>query len=287
MFTDQPVTPTRVETLLNLMREFSDRKITREILIDLLQPDGLPDRNPNKTQAKQAVSAATELGLIEADSENRLKPTFKSNDKRDSRQILLEALDEKVLQNTNVEPYFALFYGYLLALNSDGAKQQTGDKWASEFQRDVFGEERPANPFNDTKLTGLNRWFGFVGLGWYDTNRVFQPNPYERLLRRLPLIFGKNKKLTSENFMQKLAEFCPELDGGEIFLLAHRFRNYDSAAKVCTLGLSHALIDLHQDGKIRLICPRDSRGWSIEAAQPPSGDGLDSSRIDSIEFLKS
>jgi hypothetical protein len=286
MFTDQPVTPTRVETLLNLMRKFSDRKITREILIDLLQPDGLPDRNPNKTQAKQAVSAATELGLIETDSENRLKPTFKSNDTRDSRQILLEALDEKVLQNTNVEPYFALFYGYLLALNSDGGKQQTGDKWASEFQRDVFGEERPANPFNDTKLTGLNRWFGFAGLGWYDTNRVFQPNPYERLLRRLPLIFGKNKKLTSENFMQKLAEFCPELDGGRIFLQAHRFRNYDSAAKVCTLGLSHALIDLNQDGKIRLICPRDSRGWSIEVAQPPSGDGLDSSRIDSIEFLK-
>lgn len=286
MFTDQPVTPTRVETLLNLMREFSDRKFTREILIDLLQPDGLPDRNPNKNQAKQAISAVTELGLVEEDSERRIRLTFKSKDKRSSRQILTEALDEKVLANTQIEPYFALFYSYLLTLNFDGAKQQTGEKWASDFQRDVFGEERPANPFNDTKLTGLNRWFNFTGLGWYDTNKVFQPNPYERLLRRLPLIFGKSKKLTSDNFMQKLAEFCPELDGGEIFLQAHRFRTYDETAKICTLGLSHALIDLHHDGKVRLNCPRDNRGWSIELAEPPSGEGLDSSRIDSIEFIE-
>ena len=290
MFTDQPVTPTRVETLLNLMRDFSERKFTREILIDLLQPDGLPAHNPGKTQAKQTISAATELGLIIEDDEKRLKTIFKSTDKRDSRRILLDSLDAKVLANTEIEPYFALFYSYLLALNADGTKNQNGSTWASNFQRDVFGDERPANPFNDTKLTGLNRWFGYAGLGWYDTGGttgVFQPNPYDRLLRRLQLIFGKDKKLTSEIFMERLTEFCPELDGGEIFMQAHRFRVYDAAAKTCTLGLSHALIDLHQDQKIRLNCPIDSRGWSIELAEPPNSDGLESGRIDSIEFLKS
>lgn len=283
MFTDQPVTPTRVETLLNLMREFSDRKITREILTDLLQPDGLPDRNPNKNQARQTVSAASQLGLIEEDAEKRLKLTFKTNDKRSSRRILLDALDEKVLANMVIEFYFARFYSYLLALNKEGVKSQSGDNWVLDFQRDVFGDERPPNPFNDPKLTGLHRWYSYAGLGWYDTGGVFQPNPYERLLRRLPLIFGKDKKITGEIFMQRLSEFCPELDGGEIFVQATR--TYNASTKICTLGLSHALVDLHQDRKIRLYCPHDSRGWSLELSEPPSGDGLDSGRIESIEFL--
>lgn len=285
MFTDQPITPMRVETLINLIRDFSERKFTREILIDLLQPDGLPALNPSKPQAKKTISAAEELGLIKEDAEKRLKTTFKSNDKRDSRRILLDALDAKVLANKHTEPYFALFYSYLLTLNSDGTKNKSGSDWVLNFQQDVFGEERPVNPFNDTKLTGLHRWFGYAGLGWYDMNGVFQPNPYTRLLRSLPIIFGKDKKLKSEIFMQRLGEFCPELDGGEIFMEAHRHRGYDIAVKICTLGLSHALIDLHQDRKIRLNCPFDSLGWSIELAEPPSDDGLESGKIDSIEFL--
>lgn len=286
MFTDQPVTPARVETLLNLMREFSDRKITREILYDLLQPEGLPDQNPGKDQARNTVSATLELGLVEEGVDKKLKTTFKTNDKRDSRRILLDTLDEKVLGNTDIEPYFALFYSYLLALDFDGVRDQTADDWVFAFQSRVFGDERPSNPFNKAKLTGLNRWLGFTGLGWYDMSGVFQPNPYKRLLRRLPSIFYKDKKLTSEIFMQRLAKHCPELDGGRIFLQIFREQSYDASAKNCTLGLSHALIELHQNKKIRLICPQDSRGWSMKSADPPSGDGLESDRIDSIEFLE-
>lgn len=285
MFTDGPVTPTRLETLIDLMREFSSRRITREILFDLLQPETLPTVDPKKRDgAEQTLAAARELGLLIQENDNKLKLTFEANNKQNTKQLILNALDEKVLANENVEPYFARFYSYLLGLNFDGIKNRTRVEWVSKFERDVFGGERLINPFNDTKLSGLNRWFSFTGLGWYDSNNIFQPNPYERLLRRLPLIFGKEKKITGEVFMQRLSQYCPELDGGEIFRMANR--TYNSELKICTLGLSHALIDLHQDKKIRLVCPRDSRGWSIESAEPPTGDGLDSSRIDSIEIIK-
>lgn len=285
MFTDGPVTPTRVETLLNLMREFSNRRLTREIIIDLLQPDTLPAIDTKKRDgAEQTLHAAKELALVGEDTEKRLKLSFESTDKRSSRQILLEALDKKVLADKQVEPYFSVFYSFLLGLNFEGSKNKTRAEWVTKFEREVYAGKFPPNPFNPDKISGLNRWFSFTGLGWYDTSGVFQPNPYERLLRRLPLIFGKDKKLASEIFMQRLAEFCPELDGGEIFMQVHR--SYALAAKNCTLGLSHALVDLHQDGKIRLNCPRDSRGWSIELAEPPTGDGLDSGKIDSIEIIK-
>ena len=44
-------------------------------------------------------------------------------------------------------------------------------------------------------------------------------------------------------------------------------------------------IDLHFDRVIRLFCAADSRGWSIEAAQPPNdGDTLRSGRVDYVEY---
>lgn len=281
MFTDGPVTPTRVEILIDLMRGLSGRKVDRPLLMQLLQPEGLPDFDPKKRdQSQQTIKAALELRIIE-DADGLLKLTVERKDKRTARQILLAALDEFVLSGTEVEPYFSLFYSYLLSLNADGCIEKSKDDWAVEFERDLFGGQRIENPFNATKLTGLHRWFSYAGLGWYDTGGVFQPNPYERLHRRLGVIFAGEAKLTGEEFMRRLPEACPELDGGAIFKRAAP--SYDSYAKVCTLGLSHALIDLDQDGWIRLDCPRDSRGWSIEAASPP---GDSSGRIDTMELVK-
>jgi hypothetical protein len=286
MFTDQPVTPTRVETLIDLLRGLPpNKKIDRETIATLLQPEGMPDVDPQKRDAaRQTVKAALELNLIEETEEKLIKLKFKSGDRRTTSQILLNALDATVLSDTKTEPFLAKFYSYLLFLNQDGVVKKSGDDWAVEFERDVYGDQRPPNPFNATKLAGLHRWMSYAGLGWYDTNDLFQPNPYERLQRRLPLIFqGRAKKLSSEEFMSRLAAECPELDGGEIFKQTNA--QYSADVKVCTLGLSHALIDLHLDDHIKLFCPPDSRGWSIEIAEPPS-DGLQSGRIASVELVK-
>ncbi|MCG3146076.1 MAG: hypothetical protein HONDAALG_03908 [Gammaproteobacteria bacterium] len=284
MFTDGPVTPVRVEILIDLMRGLSVRRIDRALLAQLLQPEGLPSLDPKKrVQAQETLKAALDLGIMTEDADGTLKLIVERKDKRTAKQILLAALDEVVISSTEVEPYFSLFYSYLLSLNADGCVNRSNSEWAVDFERDVFGGQRVNNPFNEVKLTGLHRWLSYAGLGWYDISEVFQPNPYERLRRRLGAIFAGEAKLTGEEFMRRLSEACPELDGGAIFRRADR--GYDPAAKVCTLGLSHALIDLHQDGWIRLDCPRDSRGWSIEAAAPP-GDSLQSGRIDTVELVK-
>jgi hypothetical protein len=266
------------------MRGLSVRRIDRALLMQLLQPEGLLNFDPKKRdQSQQTIKAALELRIIAEDVDGALKLTVERKDKRAAKQILLAALDKFVLSGMEIEPYFSLFYSYLLSLNADGCIAKSGDEWARDFERDVFAGQRGENPFNATKLTGLHRWFSYTGLGWYDTSEVFQPDPYERLCRRLGVIFAGETKLTGEEFMHRLSDACPELDGGTIFRQAAL--GYDSTAKACTLGLSHALIDLHQDGWIRLDCPRDSRGWSIEAAEPP-GDSLQSGRIDMVELVK-
>lgn len=286
MFTDGPVTPMRVETFINTIRQLGTRKLDREKLLKLHQPEGLPGlkEDSRRDQAARTFTAARELGLIEVEDSGRVQLSFDRNDSRLTRTIVLEALDEQVLGGSlETEPYFALFYSFLLSLGKEGTTNRSGDEWAVEFERAVFAGERPPNPFNSTKYSGLLRWFHYSGLGWHDSKGIFQANPFDRVLRRLPVIFDDKKELSSEEFMAGLSESCPELDGGDVFKRAHA--GWNPEGKNCTLGLSHALVELHAENKIRLHCPRDSRGWSIIEADPPTDQTVRSYRIEKIELM--
>lgn len=283
MFTHNPVTPLRVEVLIDLLRTFRDRSFGTSDLVKLFQPEGLPGLSPTSKQARHTIEAAGQLGLIDSGEEVKISREYQ-RDKRPTREMVTDAIDAKILSGTEVEPYFALFYSYLLGLGNGAGVKKDSQTWANDFNLKVHGGELTSNPFNGPKYDGLNRWLSYAGLGWYDPDGVFQCNPYERMLRRLPTIFGKQKKLSSEEFMGKLAAACPELDGGEIFLRANQ--DFSPAGKMCSLGVSHALIDLHEDEIIRLHCPRDSRGWSIDVASPPNdGKTLQGPKIDFVERL--
>lgn len=286
MFTDGPVTPIRVEILVDLLRELNTRKFDREKILRLLQPETLPGvaTGTKRDQAVATLRTALDLGLVTEDDDGRIRIAFERTDSRSTRRIVHDALDKCVLGgSTEPEPYFALFYSYLLALGKEGVRKKAGDDWVIDFDRDVFAGQRQSNPFNATKYTGLRRWFRYAGLGWHDTEDVFQPNPFERLLRRLPIIFDGREKLRGEEFMERLGQACPELDGGAVFRRAAG--NWNPKNKKCSLGLSHALVELHQGNKIRLHCPQDSRGWSIEDAAPPSDETLKSDKIEDVELL--
>jgi hypothetical protein len=283
MFTHDPVTPVRLQILINLLRE-CPRGLVRKEAYRLLQPEPLNADLGSGSPAVVTVRAAIELGIVE-DNEGVLSLTPACRKLKDSRETILRAFDARVLSSADVEKYFALFYSYYLGLGKEvyGRRAFNNEQWADCFNKAVFADVPQENRFNGTKLTGLHRWFNFVGLGWYDPNRDFQANPYERLERALPQIFGPQKKLECDVFTSKLAEACPELDGGAIFRQANP--QWDGAGKQCTLGLSCALIELHLDGVIRLSCPADSTGWIIGDAEPPRDEDFRSARIASIERL--
>lgn len=283
MFTDSPVTPCRLEILVDVVREFNRKDWTRSELISVLQPKGLPDVRANSDQAGETVSAARELGLL-TEEENclRLIPVEK---KIATRDFILGVLDKRISSATDVEPDYAPFYSYLLQSSNQELKQRSGEEWAIKFNQDCPLVARTENPFNKTKYTGLNRWYSYCGHGWEDSSGTFQPNPYGRVKRSLASIFDQQIKLSADEFMLLLAVHCPELDGGSIFLSTSP--QYDPRAKQLTQGLSHALVDLHLDHIIKLNCPVDSRGWSIEAARPPTdGSLMNSSRIENVEYVR-
>jgi hypothetical protein len=283
MFTDDAVTPVRLEILIDLLRK-SRSSLAREEVYRLLQPEALkPD--PKLAPSKATVRAALDLEIAE-EAQGALSLSASCKKRKDTRSAILSAFDEKALANTEVEKYFALFYSYYLGLGKSvySRAKYSGEEWAKEFNADVFSGEPQDNPFNATKLTGLHRWYSYVGLGWYDPADNFQANPYERLIRALPLIFSTGRKLSSDAFMHQLAIACPELDGGQVFKQANR--NWKSIDKQCSLGLSHALIELHEDEVIQLDCPADCQDWSIKEAEPPRDDHFKGDRFAFVEWRK-
>lgn len=276
MFTDDQATPIRLEFLIETLLHL-EKGIAREQLLRLLQPEALVDGKADFNAAKATLRAGLELQIVK-ESEGVVALTSKTLKSDSPRAAIQNALDEMVLGGTNVEKYFALYYSYYLGLGKEAADR--GD--ADDFNRDVFDDEPQENRFNDTKLAGLNRWFYYTGLGWYDQGKVFHANPYDRLRRALPVIFKSRRSLNARDFMDALAKVCPELDGGELFRRANRKTPQDE--RTCTLGLSHALVELHLDGLIRLNCPADNDGWSVGAADPLPADGFVSNRFVSAEL---
>lgn len=286
MFTDSLVTPVRLEILLDLLREYSRREWTRVELYKTLQPDNLPaqqDKTDKHLAAKATIGAALELDLVQEEG-RAIVGRLHKGDRRISRDIILQAFDRRVLAATEVEPWFSPFYSYLLGQGSAAARTKTGDAWASSFVSDVLQNRKEANPFNGDKYGKIiQRWYPYVGLGWRDPAGIFHPNPYTRLKRALPLVFDREAKLTSDEFMEALAEHCPEVDGGTIFRTSNP--TWASSVRICSLGLSHALVDLHLDGCIELTGGKDSRGWSVEAARPPRQGFWD--KFDFVHFKQS
>jgi hypothetical protein len=273
-----------LQILIDVLRQNS-RGINRDHLYRLLQPEPLAGEDTKFPSAKATVAAAIDLGLAQETAATiSLSAAHRAH--KDAANSILRAIDDRVLSTDEIEKYFATFYAYVLGLGTELHQRhgQNNEAWASQFNRDVFRDVRQSDPFNATKLSGLHRWFAYVGLGWYDPAADFQPNPYERLKRSLPRIFGKRRKLEATEFMTGLAEACPELDGGTIFQRANAYRE-QNVERWCTSGLGQALVELHLDGVVRLNCPADSAGWSIEDAEPPSGDDFRSTRFINLELL--
>ena len=89
------------------------------LYMDSLQPESLPDFDSGRSASTRTLLALRELGLVE---EKKGKYRFRKPEKSKltTREMVLDALDAKVLSKTDIEPYFAPFYCYLLGLNNRG-----------------------------------------------------------------------------------------------------------------------------------------------------------------------
>ncbi|WP_434718131.1 hypothetical protein P5W98_00665 [Paraburkholderia sp. A1BS-2L] len=289
MFIDKPTVPVQLEVVLDLLYAIRQKSATAESVRALLQPQGLPGLTNKSNQAHLHLNAAKELGLVAEEDEGNLRLNYAvRNDRPTPREAILDAFDRVALGSPDVEPWFGRLYSYVIMQLNDCVP--TGEpvrvQLASDFNAGLADHIEKRNPLNSTKLTHYLRWYVYVGLGWFDPMGRFIPDPTERLRRALPNIFSDQRRLDAAPFMSALAVACPELDGGSLFMDMSSGR-YDFAARSCSRALAVGLRNLHEDGVIRLECPKDSMGWGLERGGSVRVPGLlDSDRFDRVSLLQ-
>lgn len=266
MFIDNPTVPTQLEVVLDLLHAIRQKNAPADTVKTLLQPKGLPDLNPKRDQSSNHLHAARELELITKDDEGNERLNYSVREgKPSAREAIIKAFDSIVLSSARVEPWFARFYGYVIASDTDCIPPE-GDARSdlcTGFNATLPSQVERTNLLNNTKLGQYIRWYTYTGLAWQDPSKRLIPDPTMRLRRSLPTIFGSARRLDAGPFMASLGQACPELDGGALFMDAAA-KQYNPTDRVCTRALAVALRNLHDEGAIQLDCPKDSQGWSLE-----------------------
>ena len=68
---------------------------------------------------------------------------------------------------------------------------------------------------NDTRWRCLRSWIPFLGFGYISKNNRLIIDPTTAVRDALPEVFAQNSTLKGQDFLTRLAEFLPVVDGGE------------------------------------------------------------------------
>jgi len=275
-FLDSTVTPHRVLKLFDFLRSRSDKSFETRDLKRVFQPTALENVTDQSDQIGDAVRSCIGLGLAARDTARTVKSVDASPEKS-SKMLLIEAFDRIVLESTESEEWFAKFYAYIIARDKE-VKEGSNDVWEVSFNRDLFGENKPRNRLNQVKINAFRRWYAFIGLGWFDHQNTFRPNPKQRIERHLPAMFHGSNELSSDEFISALSDFCPELDGGTIFNEV-KPTTYDPQRKQLSIAVASAVRDLEVDNIISIDFSRDSSGWDLK-----KGAVSGNTKFDAVRF---
>lgn len=285
MFTDNPTIPAQLEVLLDVVHAMRQRKASADVLRQLIQPKGLPDLTNNSAQLANHLSAAVELELVRTDENKDIRLNYAGRREHQAKAAILAAFDRIALADARVEKWAGRFYSYLIAQDEDAIRGAAeGEALANRFMSDLPSAVDKGNPMNLDKYRALMRWYPYVGLGWVDPSGAFVPDPTERLLRVLPAIWREDRTLEADEFMDRLGWACPELDGGALFDEVTASAS-SASERQCTQALATALRRLHDARLLRLHCPADSKGWSLDRAGTSLVSGEASNRFDVVERL--
>jgi len=267
------VTPHRLHAFVRLVSRLQNPN--REELLNLLQPT---EMGGSQESSKEVYRAALNCGLITENS-NKSKtvglnvspdqveslPTFRDH----LRQILLGVTDE------NSPNYLFNIFTAWYATQNERVFQLGAKGYEKLFNDQIFtnNEERA---FNDTKLNGWRNWAAFLGLGWpmraamiEGQREVLVPDAHSRLKAVLPkLLSPKEGSLRFGIFARRLAEECPELDGGILFEICWKAsRPSEQRGNRISLMLSTGLRVLHDTKAITLIRESDAdEKWQMYQA---------------------
>jgi len=271
------VTPHRLHALVRLVSRL--RTPNRGDLLEMLQPPDLV----NSQEASGAVyRAAVNFRVIVEDENGRvfLHPDIGKRKNIESSDGFLDFMQTRLtgIADENADNYLLNFVTAWYAVQNERIfLYRKKEEISQNFNRDMDprGEEElreEGRLFNPTKLNGWLTWASFLGWGWTMTvggKELLMPDAHKRIFRVLSLLLPDSKETPLSQFAERLAEICPELDGGSLFKKCWQAsRRADVRGNQLSLMLSTGLRSLHDNGKIRLISHADAKEvWQLYPAQ--------------------
>ena len=249
--------------------------MSKEKLLALCAPDSISDKD-----AKNTLRRWTQLELfVEREGKVWLASPFdKLRTDRDveyrsfRREVRRLAFSEKSNRDFLVpEPDGAADFSYVTAwlLSTDvfaGHFRNLASMQRFETEQVLpigDGDSKYALQ-NDTRWTGFKDWAAFLGFGWNST--PFQLDPTEAIEDELDEIFDGQAELTVDEFVQRLGEKLPVLDGGQYFQRAREraatgWRPIESHQLSPALG--RALLRLQCAGRLNIEARADADSRSL------------------------
>ena len=132
-----------------------------------------------------------------------------------------------------------------------------------ELERHQVRDETRRILQNDVRWNGLRFWGDYLGFFWVDIRRW--PDPTAAIREELPDVFGERNELSADEFLRRLSERLPVLDGGHYRLEVEETLNRSVAYRserpdLLSTSLSRALWRLSRPEEPLLLKRRADAG---------------------------
>lgn len=265
------VTPPRLHAMVKLVSRLQSP--TRQDVIDLLQPSVLVS---DQSAAKNIYIAAVNCNIINEAPDKTLVLNGEAA-QLESMQGFHLYMQKRVLGV--IEPYqpnylFNLYSAWYIVQN-ERVFQFVDKDYETRFNEELF-QDAESRTFNMTKFNGWRTWGAFLGLGWPikpglgGRSEILVPCASNRLKGVLAQLLTEDEQVIKFSlFAERIAELCPELDGGSLFTYCwEASRGSERRGNNLSLALSTGLRQLHDSGEIELIRQADATDiWQLYPAE--------------------
>lgn len=267
-------TPTRLHAMVRLISRLE--RPTKKEIFNLMQPAILV--SDQQSAADTIFAAAKNSGIITENSDKTITLNCEA-----SQVESLEGFRSKMQQcvlgitDPNHPNYRLNLYSAWYIAQNERVFQFTDKDFETRFNEELSsGDDDEARKINSTKYNGWKTWAAFLGLGWLIKPRLsgrsemLVPCASYRLRGVLTQLFTNDEQVLRFGlFAERLANLCPELDGGSLFTYCwEASRGEERRGNNLSLALSTCLQQLHDSGKIELIRQADARHlWQLYPAE--------------------
>lgn len=265
------VTPSRLHAMLRLVSRLESP--TRKDVIDLLQPSVLVS---DQSAANNIYLAAVNCDIIN-ETPDKTFVLHEEAAQLESMEDFQLYMQKRVLGVTELDQPNYLFnlYSAWYIVQNERVFQFVDKDFETRFNEQLFYDAE-LRTFNRQKFVGWLRWAAFLGLGWPikpglsgRRSEILVPCASNRLRVVLAQLLPDGQVIKFSLFAERLAELCPELDGGSLFTSCwDASRGNEQRGNNLSLTLSTGLRQLADSGEIELIRQADATDiWQFYPAE--------------------